>query len=169
MSPTPIGPGLTIRPFRPEDFPVIVAAAAQTGWDHLTPVEQGLTNREDVARRAYQQTVHALSAPGSACFVAEEGGQIVAYELVVVRPDETSGVMEGLKLDGWVHPAYRGRGLNRRMDQAGEAWCRQQGVRRMVMVVAAHNQASLRASDKAGFETVRVIRGRWLSMKENGA
>lgn len=162
MSDTPNGSGLTIRPFRPEDFPAIVAAAAQTGWEHLSPAEQTLANREDVTRRAYLQTVQALSMPGI-CFVAEDRGRLVAYELVVLRPDETSGIMEGLKLDGWVDPAYRGRGLNRYMHQAGEDWCRGQGIQRMVAVVAAHNQASQRATEKAGFETVHVIRAKWLS------
>lgn len=156
------GSGLSLRPFRPADFPAIVAAAAQTGWDHLTPAEQSLTTPEDVAHRAYHQTAQALSTPGAACFVAEGGGQVVAYELLLIRADETSGVLEGLKLDGWVHPGYRGRGLNRAMNQAGEDWCRKQGVRRMVTVVAAHNQASLSATEKTGFETVRLIRAKWL-------
>ncbi|MFZ5826316.1 MAG: GNAT family N-acetyltransferase, partial [Bacillota bacterium] len=84
------------------------------------------------------------------------------YELVVLRPDETSGIVEGLKLDGWVHPAYRGRGLNRYMHQAGENWCRARGIRRMVSMIAAHNQSSLRATEKAGFQTVRVLRAKWL-------
>lgn len=156
------GSGLSIRPFRPEDFPAIVTAAAQTGWDHLTPAEQSLTTPDDVARQAYHQTAQALSAPAAACFVAEGGGRVLAYELVLIRPDEISGILEGLKLDGWVHPAYRGRGINRAMNQAGEDWCRQHGARRMVTVVAAHNQASLSATEKTGFETVRLIRAKWL-------
>lgn len=158
----PSGGALTIRTLRPDDLPALMAAASQTAWDHLSPAEQALTNRQEVTGRAYQQTAGVLSMPGSTCFVAEEAGQVVAYELVLIRPDDISGVPEGLKVDGWVHPAYRGRGLNQRMHQAGEDWCRQMGVRRMTTVVAAHNQASLSATDKSGFETVRVVRAKWL-------
>lgn len=164
----PPGSGPTIRFLRPEDLPVILATAAQTGWEHLSPSERALTTPADVAGRAHAQTMQALSMPGAACFVAEENDQVVAYELVLIRPDEVSGVMEGLKLDGWVHPAYRGRGLNRLMHQTGEDWCISQGVRRMVVQVAAHNQASLKATDKSGFETVRVIRAKWLEGRPAG-
>lgn len=162
MASSPTDRGFTVRPFRPDDFPTVVAAAAQTAWDHLSPGEQALTAREEVARRAYHQTAGALSSPGSACFVGEDEGRLVAYDILMVRPDEVSGITEGLKLDGWVHPAYRGRGLNARMHQVIEDWCRQMGVRRLVAMVATHNHASLSATDKVGFETVRVLRAKWL-------
>jgi GNAT superfamily N-acetyltransferase len=151
-----------IRPVKNTDLPLLLTATAQTGWDHLTPAEQRQTHPVEVGRRARDLLRQGLAYPHGICLVAEENGLPVAYELLVIREDEVSGLTEALKLDGWVAPAHRGRGLNRVMHQAGEDWCRQIGTPRMVCVVAAHNGASLRATGKCGFETERVTRVKWL-------
>lgn len=155
-------PGFTVRPFRQTDLPIIAAAASQTGWEYLTPAERAVANPQEVAHRASQQIIQSLSMPGTICLVGEEGGQVVAYEIVMVRPDEVSGIVEGLKLDGWVAPTHRGRGINQIMHRAGEDWCRRLGVRRMVVMIAGHNAASLKATDRSGFTTERVYRSKWL-------
>lgn len=153
----------SLRPYRPEDFPTIAARAATTAWRHLTPAEQARTTPEAVAQQAAQMTMAALASPGSTCMVATDpSGRIIAYELLALRRDEVSGLTEALKVDGWVAESHRGRGLNQVMHRAGEAHCRELGVQRMVCVVAAHNQPSLRATDKCGFRTERLIRAAWL-------
>ncbi len=143
---------------------MLLAAAAQTGWDHLTPAEQARTRREEVARRAAEMIRHALASSQAFCLVAEVGGRPVAYELVIIHPDETSAIRTGHKLDGWVAPAFRGQGLNRLMQEAAEAHCRRLGVERMTCFVAAHNAPALRATDRAGFQTEKVLRAKWLTV-----
>lgn len=155
--------GLTLRLYRPGDFPALAAAAAGTAWAHLTPAERARTRPEDVARNACSMLQAALAAPGALCVVAEDpAGRIAAYELLALRRDEVSGLTEALKVDGWVAEAHRGQGLNRILHQAGEEYCRRIGVDRMVCVVAAHNEPSLRATSKCGFATERLIRAKWL-------
>lgn len=154
--------GVVIRTFRPSDLPDMIRACTQTAWNHLNPSEQALISPDVVAQRAQTLLTGVLAAPASLCLVAEIGGQMAAYEVILVRPEEVSGIPEALKVDGWVAPHLRGMGLNRLMHQAAEDWCRRMGVKRMACVVATHNRSSLRATDKAGFATERVIRAKWL-------
>lgn len=140
----------------------MLRACTETAWNHLNPEEQARVSRGVVARRAQTLLTGVLRSPHSLCLIAEIGGQMAAYEVILIRPEEVSGIPEALKVDGWVTPHLRGRGLNRLMHQAVENWCRRMGVPRMACVVATHNHSSLRATDKAGFETERVIRAKWL-------
>lgn len=140
----------------------MLQACSQTAWDHLTPAEQSRVSQEMVAQRAQRLLTGVLSSPQSLCLVADAGGPVAAYEVILIRPEEVSGILEGLKVDGWVAPGLRGMGLNRLMHQAAEDWCRRMGVGRMACVVSAHNRASMRATEKVGFETERLIQVKWL-------
>lgn len=155
--------GLRLRLAEERDLPEILAASSQIGWEHLTPHDRLRTSLPMVAERVSQMIVQALSMPGGICLVAEDGKRLAAYELLMVQEDPISGVPEALKLDGWVAPQWRGKGLNYIMHKAGEAHCQRQGIERMTCVVAAHNQASRRATEKSGFATERLLRSKWLS------
>ncbi|HEY3365101.1 MAG TPA: GNAT family protein [Symbiobacteriaceae bacterium] len=152
-----------IRSFQPADLPAVLTGAAEMGWGLLTPAERRLTSPDEVARRTGELIGQALRQPGALVLVAEAGGVVVAFEFLVIRQADISGLTEALKLGGWVAPAYRRRGLNQRMHQAGEDCCRELGVQRMVAVVATQNAASLGATAKSGFVTEKVVRAKWLT------
>jgi RimJ/RimL family protein N-acetyltransferase len=153
---------LNIRAATPGDLPLITAAAAQTARIHATPAELARAGEAEASRRGVEMTRRTLSSPGGICLIGELEGRPVAYELLMLHEDDLTGLHTALKVDGWVDPAYRRRGINQIMHEAGEHYCRQAGVQRMVCVVAAHNAASVAATTRSGFETERLVRAKWL-------
>lgn len=154
---------LQIRLAHAGDMPLIGAAAAQTARIHLTPAELAGVTEAETARRAVEMINRGLSAPGGICLVGELEGRPVAYELLMLHEDDLTGLPTAMKVDGWVDPAYRQRGINQLMHEAGERYARQMGIHRMVCVVAAHNAASIATTDRSGFLTERLVRAKWLT------
>lgn len=155
--------GVQIRTLRPGDLPALLAGAAEAAWGLLTSAERLAAAPGEVASRAAALVSEALARPGTHVIVAEADGALIGYEFLTLRRDEVSGLLEALKFLAWVAPAWRGRGLNRALHEAGEAWSRSMGARRMVAVIAGQNAASLRATEKSGFVTEKVVRVKWLT------
>ncbi|MGS2764470.1 N-acetyltransferase family protein [Sinomicrobium sp. M5D2P9] len=52
----------------------------------------------------------------------------------------------------YVHPEYRGKGVNKQIVDALKAWSLQQGITEMRLNVYSTNEAAIKAYEKAGFE-----------------
>ncbi len=69
---------------------------------------------------------------------------------------------------GWLyyvatHPAARGRGLGRRMVEAGEKWLRDHNVVKVQLLVRETNTAVVGFYDRLGYEVApRVLMTKWL-------
>jgi aminoglycoside 6'-N-acetyltransferase I len=146
---TDIIPHMLIRPGHPHDEETLVALRSAL-WPDEPP------NEGHEAARA----LLAGKWPGllpATVFVAESGGGLVGFVEVSLRsyadgcaPDQPVGYLEGW----YVVPEERGRGVGRRLVEAAEGWCREQGCREMGSDTWLDNEASQQAHEALGFEVV---------------
>lgn len=107
------------------------------------------------------EAILARTDDGLVSFVAEDGGEVIAFAEVSLRYDyvngcETSPVvfLEGI----YVQPEQRGRGIARALVAAAEQWGRAQGCSELASDALIDNLASHRFHAGAGFEeTERVV------------
>ena len=107
---------------------------------------------------------HALLDGGeaaSAAFVAERDGVLLGFAEATLRHDYVNGTTASPVgfLEAWyVAPAWRGRGVGRRLAAAVEAWTRARGCAELASDAAFDNAASQAAHAACGFEeTERVV------------
>jgi ribosomal protein S18 acetylase RimI-like enzyme len=86
-----------------------------------------------------------LSDGRALCIVAERNGKVVGQ--VTLFPSD-----DGAELGMFVEARYRGRGLGRRLLDAGESLACERGFSAMELEVYAHNDAALALYRSAGFE-----------------
>ena len=140
---------MQIRPGHPHDEKTLATLRFALWPDE--PEEEG----RDVAR-----TLLAGESPGllpTTVFVAEVQGKLVGFAEVSLRsyadgcaPDQPVGYLEGW----YVVPEQRGKGVGRRLVEAAEGWCREQGCREMGSDTWLDNTASQQAHEALGFEEV---------------
>jgi ribosomal protein S18 acetylase RimI-like enzyme len=80
-----------------------------------------------------------------ACTVAERGGRIVG-QITLFPSDEVA------EFGMFVDASERGRGLGRRLLEAGEALARERGYSILELEVYAHNDAAIALYRSSGFE-----------------
>lgn len=97
-------------------------------------------------------------------FVARDAGQVVGWCDVLPRPHP--GMMHCGALGMGLLPAYRGRGVGRRLLEATLADARAQGIVRVELEVMETNSAAIRLYQRAGFQhegrkrRARILDGR---------
>ena len=85
-------------------------------------------------------------APGSCFWVAEAERGLVAM-VAVQRSDAETGRLRRMR----VTAAWRRRGIARRLLETAEAFCRDQGYRRLVLDTTEHQVAAQRLYERHGF------------------
>ncbi|TNM68889.1 GNAT family N-acetyltransferase [Streptomyces sp. NP160] len=106
--PEPVTPGVTWRPLREDDLPrwhalVQAVEAADRPAERYT--EEDL--RDELLAGSWKDPAHRSLA------AEDDGGRLLAFGLVDVRPGDVSTVRASLW--GGVHPEHRGRGLGRQL------------------------------------------------------
>jgi GNAT superfamily N-acetyltransferase len=130
---------ITIRPVAPPDEDAIARL-----WQALTNFHVQLERRDD----PYTQT-----------FVAEVGGQVVAYILgaiIELQPDLFEYVDSGFIADVFVDPAYRRRGIARQLVETLTAWFAERGVFLVEWQVAALNSDAIRFWESVGGQPLTI-------------
>lgn len=140
----------------PQEWPWVLARSTETGWAQLPPPLQADGGPQGVVQNVAQMLAQLLQMPGGQVLVAREGGRPVGYLVVGVVPDEITGQPTGLYCDIYVESPWRGRGVSSLLTGAGDAYCRQLGLRHVRRWVAAHNQSSLRHALADGCQVERV-------------
>jgi ribosomal protein S18 acetylase RimI-like enzyme len=100
-----------------------------------------------------------LRASGhGALLLAEEEGRVIGS--VMVGHDGHRGWLYYLAVD----PARQKHGLGRRLVEAAEAWCRERGVPKVMLLVRPENTGVRGFYDRLGYEEEpRVLLAKWLS------
>jgi RimJ/RimL family protein N-acetyltransferase len=93
----------------------------------------------------------------AAVFVAEEAGQVVGRLSIGRDAHPASEHVADVGL--MVAQGYRRRGIGRSLMEAGEAWARSVGVRKIELHVFPHNEAALRLYEQLGYRRVGVRHG----------
>jgi GNAT superfamily N-acetyltransferase len=131
---------LTIRPAVSNDAPGVVdligRVYSEYGFVYVPEVEVPDLFRFD----------HHYTAPHGAFFVAREG-DIVVGSVGVERVDDHSAELHRLYLDA----RLRGRGTGRALVEATLAWCREQGIPRMILWSDTRFDQAHRLYERMGF------------------
>ncbi|MGH4028049.1 GNAT family N-acetyltransferase [Actinomycetota bacterium Odt1-20B] len=170
VDPTPSAPGLTLRPWRPDDVGALVAA-------HRDPelrrwLVTGLEGEGDALRWIEEQEAGRVSG---ACFgfaVVEQavgggregegagGGRPVGHVAVRVEPDRSRDGAAS-EVGYWVAPEARGRGIAARALDAASRWAFDSGLPtpsdRLELLHSAANHASCRVAQKCGYTLDSVL------------
>ena len=144
---------LFIRPVEPQDHNAIARL-----WQALTDYHVQLDPRLPVsapgaAENYAARLLERRDDPYTRTFVAEVGGQVVGYILGAVI-DLTADLFEyvdaGFIADVFVDPAYRRRGIARRLVETMNNWFAEQGVARVEWQVATKNPDAIRFWEAVG-------------------
>ncbi len=139
---------ITVRPVTPQDKDAL-ARLWQALVDYHAQLDERLPRAIDGAAARYaERLVRRVQRGASAqAYVAEVAGQVVGYVLgsvLELHPDLFEQRRAGFIADLFVLPAYRRRGIARRLVRALNAWFVERGVRVVEWHVAAANAEGLR-------------------------
>jgi GNAT superfamily N-acetyltransferase len=150
---------ITIRPVAPHDQSAIARL-----WEALTDYHVRLDPRlptavpgaaENYAARLLERRDDSYTRT----FVAEVGGLVVGYILgaiIEMQPDLFEYVDSGFIADVFVHPAYRRRGIARRLVETMNGWFAGQGVARVEWQVASLNPDAIQFWEAVGGQPVTI-------------
>ena len=150
----------TVRPAAPQDKD----ALAQL-WQALVDYHARLDDRlpraaQGAATRYAERLLRRVGRDSSTrAYVAEVDGQVVGYVLgsvLALHPDLFEQRDAGFIADLFVLPAYRRRGIARRLVAAINTWFAEQGMRTVEWSVAAANAEGIRFWQALGGEPIMV-------------
>ncbi|NNF57785.1 MAG: GNAT family N-acetyltransferase [Rhodothermaceae bacterium] len=142
---------MTIRPLRPAD------PEERAAWHRL---RRALWPDCEDAMHAYEIARHLMRGDDTTVLMAEtEQGLIGFAELSIRARVEGSTEDRVGYLEGWyVEPAWQGRGVGRRLIEAGEQWTRTHGLNELASDAELSNEGSIAAHHALGFqETFRIV------------
>jgi ribosomal protein S18 acetylase RimI-like enzyme len=146
-----------VRFWQQSDLPGLLEMSAITAWEIMNPSDKAVARPEVVFANAQRSLVQCLSSPGGTAVVADEGGLPVGYMLIVLRPDEKTGEMQGYLADIYIKPQYRRQGLAKELHRVGEDYLRQLGIRKATNWVHATNPLGKKSSQEKGFRLWGVM------------
>jgi GNAT superfamily N-acetyltransferase len=150
---------ITIRPAEPKDQET-VARLWQALTDYHVRLDVRLPTAAPGAAENYAaRLLERRDDPDTRAFVAEVGGQVVGYILGAVidlLPDLFEYVDSGFIADVFVDPAYRRRGIARRLVETINAWFADRGVYRVEWQVATANPDAIRFWEAVGGSEITV-------------
>ena len=150
-TPSPAQDRVIVRPARPEDAAQIIAYAravfAEPGINLITMADEFSPTTESEARMISEMN----RASNSLFLVAEDDGRIVGQ--LTLQGGKRRNVRHAATLGITVGPAYRGRGIGRRLMQYAIDWARAGGVvTRIELYVFVRNTNAIHLYESCGFE-----------------
>jgi GNAT superfamily N-acetyltransferase len=139
---------IVIRKATPDDLPVLLnfeqgVIAAERPFDP--------TLKEDPV--LYYDLAGMLADPLVEIAVAEQDQKIIASGYA--RIEQAKPYLKHARYAYlgfmYVHPDYRGRGLNKRIMEALKAWARSKNISEMRLEVYFKNESAIKAYEKTGF------------------
>ena len=101
----------------------------------------------------YYDIAYMIEAPEVEVIVAESGGEIVGSGYARMQDAKIYYKHKKYAYLGfmYVKPEYRGKGVNKKVIEALEAWCLSQNITEIRLEVYNDNQSAVRAYEKTGF------------------
>lgn len=149
-----------VRPYQMTEINALMERSLQTARAQLMEREVVRAYPAQLASQVQQMFAQTLRTQGGTCLVATDGAQVGGYALLMPAPNAFTGAPEVVVMDIWVDPALRGHGMARMLLQAAEHWSESIGATGLAAQVAVHNQASLRAFLKQGYQVERYVLGK---------
>lgn len=140
----------SIRRIRPDEGPALRTIRLQAIAD--SPIAFGSTLAETEGRPAEYWEGRARGAAAgqdNILFVAEDAGTWVGLAGGYVDDERADASPDLISM--WVHPAYRGRGIGRRLVEQVVLWAREREAPRVVLWVTEGNDSAAGLYARCGF------------------
>jgi ribosomal protein S18 acetylase RimI-like enzyme len=137
-----------------------IRKAALKDLDKLLDFEQNIIKAErpfDATLKdghiSYYDIAYMIAAPEVEVIVAESGGEIVGSGYARIQDAKIYQKYQQYAYLGfmYVKPEHRGKGVNKKVIEALEAWCLSQNITEVRLEVYHDNQPAVRAYEKTGF------------------
>lgn len=165
MSPEPhaapmdASPGIVVRSATPADLPRLGRLGALLVETHhdLDP-RRFLPTRDRMPADYAAFLVEQMRAAHVVLLVAEDHGDVLGYAYAAVEGHDYMALRgpAGVLHDLVVEPAYRGRGIGRKLLDAALAALATLGAPRVVLSTAAGNDSARRLYERAGFRPTMI-------------
>lgn len=147
----------------PDDRPATPTAetirlATSDDVPRLLEIESRAFDHDRLSRRSF---LHFLTRGHAVCLVAEAGGQLLGYALVLLRRTTALARLYSLAVD----PAVRGRGLGARLLEAAERAAHDEGALFLRLEVRPDNAKAIALYESRGYRHF----GRYLDFYEDHA
>jgi ribosomal protein S18 acetylase RimI-like enzyme len=123
-----------------------------TDLDALRALEQTVFTTDILSRRSFR---HFLTSSGATLIVAEEGGRLAGYVLVLYPPGSKRARLYSIA----VAPHIGRRGVGTLLLAAAEAAARRRGSATMRLEVHEHNSRAIARYEKSGYRLFGRHRG----------
>ena len=145
----------------PDDEPLILRPhrVGEIGWlihrqGLLYHLEQGWNGEfETLITRIYQEYEAAPEKPPKALWVAEQGGEVAGSVFILPAAGEDEGTAQLRML--YVEPAFRGRGIGKRLVEEAVRFSRASGYKRIILWTQDCLASARRIYQAAGFQLLR--------------
>lgn len=144
---------------------IIIRTATVADIEQLRILEQGVI----IAERPFDHTLkddplqyynleELITSTTSEVVVAEKDGRLIASGYARIQPTKSYTKHTHFAYLGfmYVHPDFRGQGLNQKIIDALKAWTKEQGLTEMRLEVYVDNAAAIRAYEKYGFKKTMI-------------
>ena len=141
---------------------IIIRKAVMSDMESLLRFEQGVIDAErpfDITMRedqiVYYDIDTLINAPHIEMLVAEMSSQLVGCGYVRIEDAKSHLKFKKFGYLGfmYVEPDFRGRGINRRIVEGLQNWCKAQKIMELRLDVYSKNLGAIRAYEKAGFSS----------------
>lgn len=132
-------------------------ATSASALETLDPDQRQADISATAAARAVERLQTALFTPGGTALIVTVGPEPVAYAVLAIAPDTTTGEMQGLVIDLWVAPAHRRRGIARSLQRSAESLFAQHGIFKLKFWTSAGNQPALALAHQSGYQIEGLI------------
>jgi ribosomal protein S18 acetylase RimI-like enzyme len=141
----------------------------QTTWENLPPDDSRRLDREQVELALDDTHAILLARPGNQIFIAEVDGERAGLLWFGPNRNLVTGEEEGWIYNVTVLPAFRGRGIGRRLIEHAEQHAGDQGYAVIGLMVAVHNAAARALYHRLRYQDSNIVMRKRLSAGENAS
>jgi len=150
--------GVQIRKAARKDFDFILHLSVETIWSELTVYEREHTSHRRLVNVMAKNLRRLMASSGMLTLVAEgEGGERAGFIMVGRSTSVFTDQQQAFVYDIAVAPAFRRRGIGRRLMEHAEAYAREKGMEFITLMVDSRNEAARNLYAQLGFEDGKVL------------
>jgi len=146
-----------IRPGSEADQEFFRELEMETTWENLPPGDSRRLDREQVELALDETHAILLARPGNQIFIAEVDGERAGLLWFGPNRNLVTGEDEGWIYNVTVVPAFRGRGLGRKLIEHAEQYANEHGYAVIGLMVAVHNPAARALYHRLDYQDSNIV------------